>query len=143
MSEQLNIYLAGSIENNDPELTSGWRKKLIAAAARVSYINILDPCRREPFDPEKSTTNETKRLVAQDLEDVRFSHLVIANLKDCSPEAKSWGTVMEIMYAVTRGIPVIVILDKDARRHPFIETLATEIHYTVDSAWEAAKTYGY
>jgi len=48
---------------------------------------------------------------------------------------------MEVALAWERGIPVIAIVDEKQFKHPFIYTMCTEVHHTLEDAIEAVREY--
>ena len=114
------VYLAGPMENVSKEEQSSWRQYVKSYLVDKGW-NVLDPCRR-CHDKEDM---DNKRIFELDLQDIRQSQLVIADLRRGDREAH--GTAMEVFYAYyDRRIPVIGWAIKDQRKHPFLEACVTE-----------------
>jgi nucleoside 2-deoxyribosyltransferase len=138
----LTIYTAGAMEHISKDAMTGWRHKVEIDFPDAKFLH---PTRRAPLheqieNPTLETFSKLKRIVAQDLKDIREADLVLANLRDSEP-GKKWGSVMEVALAWEWNKPIIAIVDKDQFKHPFIYTMCTEVHYTVEDAIEAIKEY--
>jgi hypothetical protein len=133
------VYLAGGMEGLSYEEMTEWRK---IATHQLSLHNIetLDPTRRISFHDQKDKEYSANRVVKHDLQDIHYSSVVLADLRNSMPGRK-WGTVCEIAHSHTKNKIIIVITDKDQFKHPFIEFYATEIHHTLKDAIEAVTTY--
>jgi len=133
-----HVYLAGGIEGLTLEQATAWR---ITAKAHLNQADIdcLDPCRRVSFVDNKSRHADA-RIWKADLQDIAYSSVILANLKESMP-GKKWGTVAEVAHAHTKNKIIIVLLDEDQFHHPFITQYATEIHYTIQDAIAAVKEY--
>jgi len=138
----ITVYTCGAMEHISESDMKGWR---LYMEENLPDVRFLHPTRRIPLhkqmgDATMETYNKLKRIVAQDIKDIKNSSLVVANLRDSEP-GKKWGSVMEVALAWDWGIPVIGIVDKKQFKHPFIYTMCTEVHYDVDSAIDAVKDY--
>jgi len=137
-----HTYLAGPIEGVSRDQALQWR---ITAAFNLNNSNIdtLDPTRRSSFvDSSDYLTHENaaRRIWKSDLQDIAYSTVILANLSDSLP-GKKWGTVCEIAHAHTKNKIIIILMDKDQFKHPFITQYATEIHHNLNDAVEAVKEY--
>lgn len=133
------IYLAGSIEGISDTLAKGWRDDATKFFA-TKDIKVWDPTRRISYRDSPQDLNAQRRIVKMDLQDIANSSVVIANLRDTCP-GKKWGTLMEVAHAHTKNKIIIVWLDQDQWVHPFVGFYATEIHYNLADAMEAAAEY--
>lgn len=133
-----HVYLAGSIEGISWEEATKWRNEC-KYYLDEHEIDCLDPCRRVSF-VNSDERHADARIFKADLQDIRYSSVILANLSDRIPGRK-WGTVCEIAHAHTKNKIIIVIMDKDQFHHPFITQYATEIHYSQESALKAVKEY--
>ena len=138
----ITIYSAGAMEHVSKDAMEGWRH---LAEEMIPDAKFLHPTRRKPLhDQMEDSTLETysklKRIVAQDLKDIKESDLVLVNLKDSEP-GKKWGSVMEVALAWEWGKPVIAVVDEKQFKHPFIYTMCTEVHYSIEDGIEACKEY--
>lgn len=131
------IYLGGKMEKIEWSEMTGWRDemKVVLDALEIPY---LCPTRRgilhERFDDE----NVRGRIVQQDLQDLCRCSVMIANMQ--GPGA-GLGTMAEMSIAQRDRIPIILILDEGAFKHPFLFYFATEVYYNCDDALEAAISY--
>jgi nucleoside 2-deoxyribosyltransferase len=132
-----NVYLAGPMEGLTYVEQTAWRN---SATRELGFADIstLDPCRR-PHDG-RSSLNSSRRIFKCDLQDIANSTVVLANLSDSLP-GKKWGTVAEIAHSHTLHKIIIVILSKDQFMHPFIQSYATEIHFSLEDALDTVKEY--
>ena len=138
----ITIYTAGAMEHISKSDMEGWRN---TAEAGLPDARFLHPTRRSPLheqmeDGTLETFSKLKRIVAQDLKDIRDSDLILVNLKDSEP-GKKWGSVMEVALAWEWGKPIIAIVDEKQFKHPFIYTMCTEVHYSLEDAIDAVKEY--
>lgn len=133
------VYLAGAMEGLTYEQMTGWRKEATQKLALHS-IETLDPTRRVSYHDQKDTRYAAARVVKHDLQDIHFSSVILADLRNSTPGRK-WGTVCELAHGHTKNKIMIVITDPDQFKHPFIEFYATEIHHSLDDAIEAVITY--
>lgn len=166
----ITIYSAGAMEHLSQSEMEGWRHQAEAALPDVKFLHptrrkpihdqleldsvkklkelgfdTIEKLQELGFDKVKRETSlETfsrlKRIVAQDLIDIRNSDLILVNLKDSEP-GKKWGSVMEVALAWEWGKPIIAIVDSQQFKHPFIYTMCTEVHYNLEDAIEAVKEY--
>lgn len=139
MTKRNAVYLAGSMEDVSPEVMNGWRQEATEMLENAG-IEVLDPTRREHEDMDKSTFNMMNRIVAQDLQDISYSRVVLVDLRDSTPGRK-WGTVMEIALAQRDNRVIIAIVDEGQKKHPFIYTMVTEVHNSVEDAVDATISY--
>lgn len=135
------IYLAGAIEHISKEDMHGWRDVATLKFNRAD-IEVLDPTRRAAahVNDGDATFNKMHRIVQQDLQDISQSRVLLADLRDSQP-GKKWGTVMEVALAHRDRRVVVVLVDKGQFKHPFIYTMATEVHYDLNDAINACIDY--
>jgi len=133
------VYLAGPMEGLTIEQMSAWRN-YAAEKLALREIATLDPARRLSYHDQKDLSYAASRVVKHDLQDIHYSSVILADLRDSSPGRK-WGTVCELAHSHTKNKVIIVITDEGQFKHPFIEFYATEIHHSLDDAIEAVSTY--
>lgn len=135
------VYLAGSMENVCKDTMHGWRD-IATLKFNNEDIQVLDPTRRAAAHVKDSdaTFNKMHRIVQQDLQDISQSRVILADLRDSQPGAK-WGTVMELALAHRDRRVVIVLVDEGQFKHPFVYTMATEVHYDLTEAIDACISY--
>jgi hypothetical protein len=133
------VYCAGSMEGVTYEEMTGWRK-YVTNELSLRGIDTLDPTRRILYHDQKEQSYAAARVVKHDLQDIHYSSVVFADLRDSTPGRK-WGTVCEIAHAHTKNKIIIVVTDEGQFKHPFIEFYATEVHHSLEDAVEAVSTY--
>lgn len=138
------VYTAGPMEQVCDKTMLDWRI-YVREFLREVDIECLHPTRRVALHDQEatediSTYNKLKRIVAQDMDDIRNSKVILADLRDSMP-GKKWGTVMEIAKAHEWDKIIIVLVDPGQFKHPFIYTYATEVHYDLQEAVEAVIDY--
>lgn len=141
-----HVYLAGPMEDCSREHMTSWRE---SAGIDLAYagINTLDPTRRVSFHDQLSenlqdvtkTMNVCKRIFKQDLHDIAQSRVVLADVRRNS--GRGTGTAMELMFAHMKNKIIILWANEGDLAHPFLESMATEKHYTLEDAVEAVKEY--
>jgi nucleoside 2-deoxyribosyltransferase len=141
-----HVYLAGPMEDCSREHMTSWRE---SAGIDLAYagINVLDPTRRVSFHDQLSenlqdvtkTMNVCKRIFKQDLHDIAQSRVVLADVRRDS--GRGTGTAMELMFAHMKNKIIILWANEGDLVHPFLESMATEKHYTLEDAVEAVKEY--
>lgn len=116
------VYLAGSMVGRTAEEMTGWRKEAQMGFAN-NGIATLDPCRRTPYHQMdmKNAAGKAKFVFYSDLADIDHSDLVLADVRLSS--GKAAGTNMELMYAWTKGIPIVLWADPTDYAHPFYECM--------------------
>ena len=132
-------YLAGPMEGLTLEQMTEWRRHATHQLF-LKDIDTLDPTRRVSYHDQRDHAYAASRVVKHDLQDIAFSSVILADLRDSTPGRK-WGTVCEIAHAHTKNKIIIVVTDPMQFKHPFIEFYATEIHHDLDSAIDAVATY--
>jgi len=140
------VYLAGPMEDAQYEDMVGWRK--YATASLLTHdINCLDPTRRVSYHEElqgvlgaeRRVMNVSRRIFKQDMKDIASSRVILADIRRSS--GRGTGTSMELMFGHTEHKIMIMWGSKEDFPHPFIQSMATEIHYDLDEAIEAVKGY--
>jgi len=139
------VYTAGAMEHVTVADMLDWRDYVDKYLYKFDIL-CLHPTRRmalhlqEEEESDMSTYNKLKRIEAQDMLDISNSKVVLADLRDSMP-GKKWGTVMEVAKAKELGKVIIVLVDPEQFKHPFIYTYATEVHYDLHEAAEAVLEY--
>lgn len=115
------VYLAGSMVGRTHEEMIGWRNEAKMGFAN-NGISTLDPCRRTPYhEMNGSSLGKAKFVFHSDLADIDNSSLILADVRVSS--GKAAGTNMELMYAWTKRIPIVLWVDPDDYSHPFYECM--------------------
>jgi hypothetical protein len=114
------IYLSGPISGTEPE-DQQWRST--AKAALIPFYDVIDPLDR------KYTADNIVQIVRGDLVDVaRCDYLLVNAVRP------SWGTAMEVFFASSLGVLVIVVIDKQIS--PWLIYHSTNMFKNVESALE-------
>ena len=117
------VYLAGPITGNTYTDCVEWRRKA-AKELRAHGITILSPLRFKPWLKEagglldwydRSALTRGKGITARDRFDVMRSDVVLANVLYATQV--SIGTVMEIAWADSRRIPVVLVMEDRDNPH--------------------------
>lgn len=116
-------YLCGGINGLSDSDCRDWRE----VAKSLLMTGTLDPMRRDYRGKEDESVNE---IVAGDLADIQASDFVLVN-----GTRPSWGTAMEIVYAVIHKKPVVTFVG-DSRVSPWLRYHSTRIFKTVEDACE-------
>ena len=135
----MSVYLAGTI-TTDPKHIE-WRDFLTAKLAEYD-INAISPIRdKDPsdwtddgYEGKSDLPYANGGYVERDLYDIRRSDIVLVNAL-YMPDRQSIGTWFEFGYAISKGIPVIVVADAPMiTKHPFVYKHAAKIVSSVDEA---------
>ena len=119
IDEDIKPYLCGPINGCADEEANNWRDQLINI-----FPHSINPMKRDYRGRENENVNE---IVELDKRDVRSSSVVIVNYVK-----PSVGTSMEVFYAWSLGIPVIVWAPKDVVISPWLRYHSTTIVHTLN-----------
>lgn len=141
-----HIYTIGPIEDCTLEHMTGWRREVNDYMEELG-IPVFDPTRRMTFhDQMDGLTQDTyrnlnicKRIFKQDLQEVSNSRVVIADVRRSS--GRGTGSSCEIMFSHMLNKIIILWADPEDPIHPFLEAMATEKHYNLKDAMQAAASY--
>lgn len=120
------IYLCGPINGCTDTECKDWRDEV-----KFYHINCIDPMKRDYRGKEQVAYRE---IVDLDKRDIRNSDIILVNY-----DKPSVGTSMEVFYAWTLGIPVIVWCKPDAVLSPWMKYHSTSIVHTMKEAIEKIK----
>lgn len=123
--ETVKIYLSGGMGNLSWEEQTKWRRN---ASDAIEFNHdyekkpiFFDPTRYYNFEEERQKSEA--EIMEFDLYNLRRSDLVIVNIND----AKSLGTMSELILAHELHIPVIGWVSTDEPVHPWIECCVTRM----------------
>lgn len=117
-------YLCGGINGLSDAECRDWRE----VAKELLKTDTLDPMRRDYRGKEDESVNE---IVKGDIDDIGRSDIVLVNAT-----RPSWGTAMEIVYAVTRNKRVVAFAGS-GRVSPWLRYHCDAIYRTIEEACEA------
>jgi nucleoside 2-deoxyribosyltransferase len=109
---KMKIYLAGPINDCSIDEMTEWRDAMINAFPEHIFLNPVD----FHFRPDEYAKHY-KQIVKGDLRLIEMADVVVANLP-----RPSIGTSMEIWYAASIGVPVLLISNI---QHPWLLYTAT------------------
>lgn len=121
------VYLAGPINGCSDIEARGWR----AEATRLLTGGVLDPMARDYRGLEDLNVDE---IVEGDKNDIDNCAAVLAYCPK-----PSVGTSMEILYAHTRRMPVVVVVPSGAPVSPWLRYHATQVVSTITEAVDALR----
>lgn len=119
---QLKIYLCGPINGCTDEECNDWRG--LVTAFIPGEWEAVDPMRRDYRGREAESYRE---IVELDKRDVRECDAVVV-----SYSKPSVGTSMEVFYAWTLGVPVVVVCAEDTVMSPWLRYHSTAILHSYD-----------
>lgn len=108
----MKVYLCGPIDNCTYEEMHGWREDLKFTDSNHKWV---DPTRRD-FRGKEILYN--KELVELDKWDIRNSDVVLVRWN--KPENTCVGSSMEILYAHSLDIPVILWCNEGEKLSPWL-----------------------
>lgn len=120
------VYLCGPINGCTDEEATNWRENV-----KLFFPWSIDPMKRDYRGVEKLLYRE---IVDLDKRDIRNSDIILVNY-----DKPSVGTSMEVFYAWTLGIPVVVWCKEDAKLSPWLIYHSTSIVYSLFQAVEKIK----
>lgn len=121
MLRPARVYLCGPINGCTDSECTDWRE-----ATKLYFPNSIDPMVRDYRGKEAEAYRE---IVELDKRDIRNSDVILVNY-----DKPSVGTSMEVFYAWTLGIPVVVVAAKDARISPWLRYHSTCIVHSFSDA---------
>ena len=140
----LKVYLAGPITGTSFKDSTDWRDRFKNILHReYPEIGIFSPLRGKDYlkqemaiksEYEDIPLSSARGITTRDYNDVKTSNLIVVNV--LGHTKVSIGTVMEVAWAKSFSIPVILIMEKsgNVHDHPMINEC---IGYRVDSIEKA------
>lgn len=123
----MKVYLCGPINGCTDAECVDWR-----AEAKRHFPGAIDPMKRDYRGVELAAYRE---IVDLDKRDIRMSDVMLV-----SYVKPSVGTSMEVLYAWTLGVPIIVIADLAASISPWLRYHSTSIVHSVADAVAKIRT---
>jgi nucleoside 2-deoxyribosyltransferase len=148
-----DVYLAGPMEGLTHEQMTEWRveateffnARFTGDEEYEEPIYVRDPTSRESYREQAAANpaNVAKRITLQDIHDIEQSRVVLINLQQMNDlNLRCWGSISEMVLAWKLGIPVIMIFPEGHKMdHPFVLTMATEVHDNLADALKATASY--
>lgn len=93
------VYLAGPIHGKSDNECKVWREQAKSVLGRVDSLLIVDPMDRDFRGREDDNAD---RIVSEDKAWIEQCDVVLVNANE-----PSWGTAMEVMYAISFGKKVV------------------------------------
>lgn len=121
----MRIYLAGPINGCSDAEAMNWREWFKVVATDDIFV---DPMKRDYRGKE---ANDYREIVEMDKRDIRSCDVVVVMYAQ-----PSVGTSMEVLFAWTLGIPVIVIDESKKPLSPWLRYHATAIVASKEAAVE-------
>lgn len=117
--KNIKVYLCGPINGCTDTEAKNWRE-----AVKEHFPASVDPMKRDYRGKELTNYRE---IVDLDKRDIRNCDIILVNY-----DKPSVGTSMEVFYAWTLGIPVVVWAAKDAKLSPWLIYHSTTIVHSLD-----------
>jgi nucleoside 2-deoxyribosyltransferase len=122
----MKIYLCGPINGCTDSEAMDWREAVKQSRLYMEQARFVDPMKRDYRGREHADYRE---IVDLDKRDVRGVDVVLVNYVK-----PSVGTAMEVFYAWTLGIPVVLWCAPDANLSPWLRYHSTIIVHSLDEA---------
>jgi nucleoside 2-deoxyribosyltransferase len=123
----MKVYLCGPINGCTDSEAMDWRERMKSDALLQSWRAVfVDPMSRDYRGKEAESYRE---IVDLDKRDVRSVDVVLVNYSK-----PSVGTAMEVFYAWTLGIPVVLWCSPDAVLSPWLRYHSTSIVHSAEDA---------
>jgi len=119
----MKVYLCGPINGCTDEEAKEWRE-----TAKLRLPDTLDPMKRDYRGREVECYRE---IVDFDKMDVVNSDLMLVNY-----DKPSVGTSMEVLYAWTKGKPVLVVCRPETTISPWLRYHSTKIVHSFEAAFQ-------
>lgn len=121
------VYLAGPINGCNDDEAHGWRQQFMESLPGLEF---LDPMRRDYRGIEDIVSADY--IVWADRDDIEACDVFLANCWQAS-----WGTAMEIVYAMAADKPVIAVVPEGRPVSPWLRYHAQFIVPTLAEARDA------
>jgi nucleoside 2-deoxyribosyltransferase len=121
------VYLAGPIAGCTDDETHGWRTEV--KRRLKDKFNFLDPAARWDTRDRLLDPAEVIRLVETDIEEIRQSDIVLANVWKISA-----GTSMEFVYAKRVYYKTVISINPNSYLSPWVDYHSDWVVSTIDRA---------
>jgi nucleoside 2-deoxyribosyltransferase len=143
--QQYLVYLAGPITGTSYGECTDWRAfvqanidQRIAALSPMRHKEYLSSEKEVADSYEKHIMSCTRGIMGRDYYDSTRANIVLVNLLGATKV--SIGTVMEIGFAYTKRIPIVLVIDRDnIHRHAMVMEAADFIADNLNDAISAVE----
>jgi nucleoside 2-deoxyribosyltransferase len=133
MTSKLRPYLCGPIAGCSDSEAKDWRSAFLK-----EFPKALDPMRRDYRAPGRAL-HCMREIVELDKRDIRACDCLLVRWNADKP---SIGTTMEIIYAWTLGIPVVLWINGNVDMSPWLVYHSTILVHTFVDAIDAVERCG-
>jgi nucleoside 2-deoxyribosyltransferase len=123
MNSKFTVYLCGQINGCTDQAAREWR---IEVKRKCDGINVIDPLDMDYRGTEKGND---RTIVQNDKAAIANSDILIAMFRE-----PSVGASMEILFAYSIGVPVVLINESNRELSPWLVYHARDIVSTIDEA---------
>lgn len=140
------IYLAGPITGQDLDQAKSWRDEVKNILSDVG-LSGFSPMRGKSYHSKEEkdepgfndrTMSSINGIYIRDYNDVKTSDAILVNFLECGNRV-SIGTVMEIAWAKSLQIPVVIVMEKENIHDHGMLTFGTIIVDNLEDGIDAIK----
>lgn len=128
----MSVYLCGPINGCTDAEANDWRQLVIKT---LGGDKCIDPMRRD-YRGRELEPGIAREIVNGDIEDIRKSDVMLV-----SYSKPSVGTAMEVFFAHSIGVPVLIVAPADEKLSPWLTHHATAIFNNYGPAINTAEAF--
>ena len=117
------VYIAGPMEGLSTTEMKGWRDQFTTMLNKGHKVGVKDPTRRLPFRANEDDMNRARSVFQADLMDIDDCRVVFFDFR--KGKGYAWGTAMEAMYSYMNKKPLVIWVNPEDPKHPFLESMCT------------------